>query len=89
MKKITLFTTLFLAVFCLGTTLQAQKVAIIGANTATPDGIAIVALENISSGTKIFLQTNPTMEVEALGQGKGFWSYTVPAVGFFRGCCCF
>jgi hypothetical protein len=85
MKKITLFTTLFLAVFCLGTTLQAQKVAIIGANTATPDGIAIVALENISSGTKIFFTDKPYNGGGSFGSGEGVWSYTVPGSGLSLG----
>lgn len=85
MKKFTLFTTLFLAICCLGTKINAQKVAIIGANVESPDGIAIVALENVSSGTKIFFTDKPYNGGGSFGTGEGVWSYTVPSSGLSLG----
>jgi hypothetical protein len=79
MKKITLFTTLFLAVFCLGTKIQAQKVAIIGYNGITTDGISIVALENIPANTVIRFTDKPYLGGGSFGINESVWSYTTPS----------
>ncbi len=84
MKKFTLFTTLFLAVFCLGK-IHAQKVAIIGYNGSSPDGISIVALETISAGTKIYFTDKPYLGGGNFGTGETSWSYTVPSGGLSLG----
>ncbi|KAA3636637.1 MAG: hypothetical protein DWQ02_07905, partial [Bacteroidetes bacterium] len=87
MKKFTLFTTLFLAIFCLGK-IHAQKVAIIGYNGDSSngdDGFSIVALETISGGTHIYFTDKEYVGGNAFNADEGVWRYTVPTGGLSLG----
>ncbi|MEM7105383.1 MAG: HYR domain-containing protein [Bacteroidota bacterium] len=82
------FTLLFTVFFFFQS--EAQLVAIVGLNVATPDGISFVALEPITAGTVIYFTErehigggvfNGSMPVDA----ESLWFWTAPAGGMAVG----
>ena len=73
-------------VFTFISQVSAQKVAIVGYNGTSPDGISFVALEMIEGGTVIYFTekefNNSTGKFNA---EEGVWSWTAPAGGLAKG----
>lgn len=85
MKKITqLFLTFLIIIFISES--YAQKVAIIGANHLSPDGISFVALENLPSGEVIyFTEDEYNNSTNIFSSGESVTKYIVGSNGLNKG----
>jgi hypothetical protein len=84
MKKITFIFVLIIALFTTGHSFS-QKVAIIGYNGTSPDGISFVALEAIPAGTTIYFTENEHLGGGVFNTGEGVWDWVAPAGGIVKG----
>ncbi|MGI9571172.1 MAG: hypothetical protein ACR2PH_15875, partial [Desulfobulbia bacterium] len=78
MKKITFLTSMLLT-FCITTFSFSQKVAVIGMNHVTPDGLTFTALENISVAETIYFtedEYNNTTDLFSSGESVVLFTAT-------------